>query len=181
MRDAGGHGGSSYAERNVPLIVVGQTCADRIRGSYKQIDVTPTIAVLMALPIPASSIGTLIPELLVDLSMEHQLYAFHYNTKRLMDKLISAEGEDRRSNTEIHEQFDEAKRQHATFISSTDATGNVVNMAAFKRAKILYVTAARAASEQLAKSYVNYDDFSIAVGLTVLLMVSALYQKKFSM
>lgn len=173
MRDAGGHGGSSYAETNVPLIVVGQKCADGIRDSYKQIDIAPTLSVLSALPIPASSIGALIPELLADLSMEHQLYAFHYNAKRLMEKLVLAEGLDRIGNSEIHEQFGAAKAQHEAFVRSTDEKLNAVNEAAFKRSKMLYVTAAKAMSEQLAKSYINYDDYSISVGLGVLFIVSA--------
>lgn len=172
MRDAGGHGGSSYAETNVPLIVVGQKCAENVRESYKQIDIAPTIAVLSAVPIPASSIGALIPELLADLSMEHQLYAFHYNGKRLMDKLMSAEGTDRVRSTEIYEQFNQAEAQYGTFIKTTDEKMNAVTVAAFKRAKILYVTAAKAMSEQLSKSYINYDDFSIAIGLLVLFTVS---------
>lgn len=172
MRDAGGHGGSSYAETNVPLIVVGQKCADGVRDSYKQIDIAPTLSVLSALPIPASSIGALVPELLADLSMEHQLYAFHYNAKRLMEKLILAEGSDRIGNTEIHEQFDAARAEHEAFIRSTDEKLNAVNEAAFKRSKMLYVTASKAMSEQLTKAYINYDDFSISVGLGVLFIVS---------
>lgn len=175
MRDVGGHGGSSYAEMNVPLVVVGQKCAGRIRESYKQIDIAPTIAALLALPIPASSIGALIPEMLADLSMEHQLYAFHYNAKRLMDKLILAEVTGRIGNTEIHAQFGEAKIQHKTFIQSTDNRSNSVNVTAFKRAKMLYVSAAKAMSEQLAKFYINYDDFSITTGFAVLFIVSAKY------
>lgn len=174
MRDAGGHGGSSYAETNVPFIVVGQKCGESTRESYKQIDIAATLAVLSALPIPASSIGSLIPELLADLTMEHQLFAFHYNAKRLMDKLILAEGSDRIADTEIHEQFEEAKVQHETFIRSSDENLNSVNSeAAFRRAKILYVTATKAMSEQLSKSYIDYDDFSIGAGLLVLLVVSA--------
>lgn len=178
MRDGGGHGGSSYAETNVPLIVVGQKCAESIRESYQQIDIASTLAVLSAVPIPASSIGALIPELLADLSMGQQLYAFHYNGKRLMDKLISAEGLDRIGNTEIHEQFQAAKAQHEAFIQNTDEKLNAVNVAAFKRAKLLYITTAKAMSEQLARSYINYNDFSIAIGLAVLFIVSAESNRK---
>lgn len=175
MRDSGGHGGSSYSETNVPFIVVGQKCAENIRESYQQIDIAPTVAVLSAVPIPASSIGALIPELLADLSMSHQLYAFHYNGKRLMDKLVSA---DRIGNTEIHEQFEAAKAAYEVFMQGTDEKLNAVNVAAFKRAKMLYITTAKAMSEQLARSYINYNDFSITIGLVVLLIVSAESDRK---
>lgn len=161
MRDTGGHGGSSYAETNVPLIVIGKKYAGAdMLESYQQIDIAATVSVLYGLPIPASSIGVLISELLTDLSMEHQLYAYYYNGNRLKHKLILAEG-----HTGVDEQFDEAKRQHEWFLRTADVR-------AFKRAKSLYVTSSKAMSEQLAKAYINYDDFSISVGFAVIFIVS---------
>lgn len=91
MRDTGGHGGSSYAEVNVPLIVIGPQCQqnDEI---FKQIDMTATISILLGVPIPSSSIGTLIPNFLQNLSMEQKLYAYFYNGQRLLNKLIEFHG-----------------------------------------------------------------------------------------
>lgn len=57
------------------------------RRVHQQIDIAPTLSVLLGLPIPSSSIGTLIPELLEGLSHEEQLVALYYNTNRLYKKL----------------------------------------------------------------------------------------------
>lgn len=57
------------------------------RKIYQQIDIAPTLSVLLGLPIPSSSIGTLIPELLEGLSHDEQLVALYYNTHRLYRKL----------------------------------------------------------------------------------------------
>lgn len=54
---------------------------------------------LYGLPIPASSIGTLLPNLITGLSMEQQLYALYYNGKRLLSKIIEIEGFDEVSDT----------------------------------------------------------------------------------
>lgn len=87
MRDSGGHGGSSYAEINVPLIVIGPQCQQN-DDTFKQIDMTATISVLLGVPIPSSSIGTLIPNFLQSLSMEQKLYAYFYNGQRLLNKFV---------------------------------------------------------------------------------------------
>lgn len=91
MRDSGGHGGSSYPEVNVPLIFIGKSCA-QTNVSYNQIDLPGTLSILFGIPIPTSSIGVLIPNLLTGLSMEQKLYAYNYNGERLLQKLSKIDG-----------------------------------------------------------------------------------------
>lgn len=54
---------------------------------YQQIDIAPTLSVLLGLPIPDSSIGSLITDMLSDLSYEDQLYALNYNSGRLLNMI----------------------------------------------------------------------------------------------
>lgn len=91
MRDSGGHGGSSTPEINVPLVFLSSSC-DQNADSYNQIDLPSTLSVLYGLPIPASSVGAIIPDLLNDLSMEQKLFAYFYNGERLLHKLIKLIG-----------------------------------------------------------------------------------------
>lgn len=96
MRDSGGHGGSSYNEISVPLIVFSTEAKqikmknyneDNNRKIYNQIDFTPTISALLGLPIPLTNIGCIIPELIENLiPLENQLFVFYYNTKQLLEK-----------------------------------------------------------------------------------------------
>lgn len=88
MRDSGGHGGSSFSEVNVPLIIIGSECSE-ISKSYPQTDIATTLSVLLGLPIPAESIGSIIPELLINYDEEEQLYLLHYSSKRLFEKMYS--------------------------------------------------------------------------------------------
>lgn len=89
MRDSGGHGGSTYPEIHVPLIVIGgKDCSNNDNEMiYQQTDIATTISILLGLPIPAESIGSIIPELIQQYSMEDQLFMMHYSTLRLLLKV----------------------------------------------------------------------------------------------
>lgn len=50
-----------------------------------QVDVTPTLAVLLGLPIPACNTGKLIPKLLLNLTVSELLYTYYYNAKQISD------------------------------------------------------------------------------------------------
>lgn len=50
-----------------------------------QVDVTPTLAVLLGLPIPSCNTGKLIPKLLSNLTVSELLHAYYYNSKQITD------------------------------------------------------------------------------------------------
>jgi hypothetical protein len=56
-RDRGGHGGDEDVVRGVPLVMVGRGIRARFHGGARQIDVAPTIATLLGLPMLAGSEG----------------------------------------------------------------------------------------------------------------------------
>lgn len=191
MRDGGGHGGSSYSEVNVPLIFLGPSCA-QTNDSYNQIDMPATLAVLFGLPIPASSIGVMIPNLLTGLSREQKLFAYYYNGKRLLQKLIEIDdghekkGKDniwistilKASNekchllhTEFSSQFTEAKNMHKIFLQMNTIENENERKKAFKLAERNYIGASKAMSDELADSYVNFDHICIVIGLICLVTV----------
>lgn len=190
MRDSGGHGGSTYPEINVPLIFLGPTCSQP-EYSYNQIDLPATLSVLFGLPIPASSIGVVIPNLLANLSMEQKLYAYHYNGERLLQKLIQLDGSrkyddegERKSFSEtsltrllqfccsISEFFSRwivAKNAHKTFLQLNSNSTEQIQV--FESAERNYIIASKAMSKKLADSCVNFDHVSIAIGLICLVTV----------
>ena len=55
--DRGGHGGTETSVTRVPLVLAGAAVRPGTRGRARHIDVAPTVAVLLGLPIPASSQG----------------------------------------------------------------------------------------------------------------------------
>ena len=55
--DQGGHGGGEPEVLGVPLVMAGRGIREGFAGSARQIDVAPTIAALLGLPIPSGSEG----------------------------------------------------------------------------------------------------------------------------
>lgn len=195
MRDSGGHGGSSYPEINVPLIFLGPSCTHE-NSSYNQIDIPATLSVLFGLPIPASSIGVLIPSLLTGLSMEQKLFAYYYNGERLLQKLFKLdsarkyddEGENGHSIDEEYfapskqpililkillleffARFIIAKNAHKKFLQSIPNSTEQIQV--FESAERSYITASKEMSDKLADSYVNFDHICISIGLVCLVTV----------
>ncbi|KAL1456052.1 hypothetical protein WDU94_000806 [Cyamophila willieti] len=111
MRDMGGHGGSTKPETLVPLVTLGNDCKqsdidimrnmetqrrislnDKVNrlnivhdNTASQVDVTPTLAVLLGIPIPSCNTGKVIPKLLQNIKLSELLYAYNYNTKQMTD------------------------------------------------------------------------------------------------
>lgn len=83
MKDSGGHGGASYSEKHVPLVLLGYNC---ISTSIDQIDIAPTIATLLGIEIPRGNIGALAIDLLGNISHNKLLYKMHYNLLQLNSK-----------------------------------------------------------------------------------------------
>ncbi|XP_031627446.1 GPI ethanolamine phosphate transferase 2 [Contarinia nasturtii] len=160
MRDSGGHGGSSYAEVNVPLIFLGPSCI-QTNDTYNQIDISATLSVLLGLPIPASSSGQLIHNLLDVLSMEQKLYCYFYNGQTLLAKLTLLN--DAIENEEFFLQFNDAKNAHKKFLQLNAKENDRLQY--FKSAERHYISSSKEMSNRLADSYVNFDHLCIALGL----------------
>lgn len=101
MKDSGGHGGTTYAEMNVPFIVLGQACfSDQISQS----DIPAILSTFMSLPFPSNSIGKISTKLVSFLPIQKILYFLRYNTLFLGNKTnVCAEKLDRAS--ELHYQL----------------------------------------------------------------------------
>lgn len=153
---------------------------------YNQIDLAPTISVLLGVPIPAGSIGIIIPELIEIRTTGEQLYAFYYNNVRLLEKiqLLPQELSKDRGLLQKHiffvlmyvknltfnfaeflVQHREAEHNHKRFEIEQSAGNAGVADYHFKRARMLYVAAAQEMSNELSGQYVKFDHYGIAVGL----------------
>lgn len=84
MKDSGGHGGSTYSEMHVPLILLGLDC---LATPISQTDIVPTLAALFGLELPSMSIGVVVANFLKQqLSKEQLLYVLRYNSLHLSAK-----------------------------------------------------------------------------------------------
>ncbi|XP_053685161.1 GPI ethanolamine phosphate transferase 2 [Sabethes cyaneus] len=166
MRDSGGHGGSTIPETNVPLLVFGNNCS-RSDDLFMQIDMAPTLAAILGVAIPHSSIGSLIEPLLSDFSSIDKAYVSYYNTKRLIEK-VQLFSDDNVREHDFFLQYKEAKLLHTIFLErGEDPT--IVSKAIKK-----YAAVSRNLSALLIKSYIKYDEFSMLIGICLGVLTSAL-------
>ncbi|XP_055536895.1 GPI ethanolamine phosphate transferase 2 [Wyeomyia smithii] len=166
MRDSGGHGGSTFSETNVPLLVIGNNCT-RSDDLFMQIDIAPTLATLLGVAIPYSSIGSLIVPVLDDIPPIDKVYAAFYNTKRLVEK-AQILSNDNVKKQDFFLQYKEAKLLHTIFLEHEDDL-TILNKAINK-----YSTISRNLSALLIKNYIRYDEFSMLLGICLGVLTSTL-------
>ena len=83
MSDSGSHGGSSPAETDISLTFVANGCSSHQKVNL-QVDLAPTLSVLMGVPPPTNSLGSLIEGILFSETLftsEQRLYASYVNAK----------------------------------------------------------------------------------------------------
>lgn len=114
MKDSGGHGGSTASETTVPLIFLGLGCKPSGR-QIKQTDIAATVATLMGIPLPANSIGTTLPEILVNYNIESALYIQYYNSINLLRKYA-----------DIQVDFDHCFSDHINFVKERKGNGSEI-------------------------------------------------------
>ncbi|XP_063238510.1 GPI ethanolamine phosphate transferase 2 isoform X3 [Bacillus rossius redtenbacheri] len=170
MKDSGSHGGASPAEVLVPIVTLGLGCpgSSRTAEPVGQIDLAPTLSVLLGLPIPAGSLGKLVPGLLRGLPPSRQLHALLYNARGLAAKFrghVAAH-----STHEGWMAFEDAVRLHSEWL----AAGGRSDGALFRRALGLYSIAAEEMSAVLAGSLVEFDECALAVASALLAQVCLL-------
>ncbi|XP_068147510.1 GPI ethanolamine phosphate transferase 2 [Drosophila tropicalis] len=166
MADGGGHGGNTPQETAVPLYLYSKNCSQTKSSSklrpYNQIDLTPTLSILLSVEIPTMSIGCLIPEMLQSLSKEQQLYAYFYNAHHLMNRARVRLGHDQVHNADYYGWYQEATQKHKQVILEETESSSLVN---YETAKLNYMRVAEKISVLLSESLIKFDYGFIALGL----------------
>ncbi|XP_004289530.1 PREDICTED: GPI ethanolamine phosphate transferase 2-like [Fragaria vesca subsp. vesca] len=95
MTESGNHGGSSYEETDSLALFIGlkNDVSDYLSSTHNniyQVDIAPTLALLLGVPIPKNNVGVLIPEIFGSLSEDQQLKALELNSWQLL-RLLQAQ------------------------------------------------------------------------------------------
>ncbi|KAL6225089.1 hypothetical protein ACLB2K_003941 [Fragaria x ananassa] len=95
MTESGNHGGSSYEETDSLALFIGlkNDVSDYLSSTHNnvyQVDMAPTLALLLGVPIPKNNVGVLIPEIFGSLSEDQQLKALELNSWQLL-RLLQAQ------------------------------------------------------------------------------------------
>ncbi|XP_068727731.1 GPI ethanolamine phosphate transferase 2-like [Montipora capricornis] len=169
MSDAGSHGGASLPETSTPLVFLSPLFEHGEGGIFsrkqvQQIDLVPSLSLLLGLPIPQSSIGVAIPDLFHFHSSREKLRALQLNAHQLSQTLI-ANGHSTNSLWE----FQHAIKLHSDWLrsSATDRNRKLIETMAGKVAK-QYILALEKMSSHMTASLSRYDLHAMVCGIGIL-------------
>ncbi|KAJ8307672.1 hypothetical protein KUTeg_014776 [Tegillarca granosa] len=180
MSDQGSHGGASVSETLVPVVYIkpGQTFVQNKRQdglvtfpAIEQIDVVPTLSVLLGLPIPQNNLGKLIDEMLDGFTIEEKLLAWHTNAYQVVQVF--------KQNLPNHEQepaflaYERTLESHRNWMfqmkgNLSSVTFNEVGV----RISQQYKDAIVLMSSKLSSSLTQYDMYGLLTSIYCLFVVS---------
>ncbi|XP_035600561.1 GPI ethanolamine phosphate transferase 2-like [Oncorhynchus keta] len=170
MSETGSHGGSSAHEVNTPLVLISPAFKRKVGmekpPTVEQVDLTPTLALGLGLPISQNSVGRLIQPVVEEASLRDQLRFMHLNGHQLScllkDSMPAYEKE------EGYEQFRVAEKSHGNWLKLV-VEGNTSEVLNNMGKKVLkqYLEALRVMSAALSKQMGKYDMYSMVVGVVL--------------
>ncbi|XP_075959121.1 GPI ethanolamine phosphate transferase 2, catalytic subunit isoform X1 [Anarhichas minor] len=167
MSETGSHGGSSEPEVNTPLVLISPAFKRKVGmekpGVVEQVDLTPTLALGLGLPISQNSVGRIIPGVLEETSLRDQLRYLHLNGHQL-SCLLKDSTPDYEKEAGF-EQFRVAEKAHGSWMKLF-LEGNTSEVLTNMGNKVLkqYLEALAAMSSALSKQLGKYDMYSMVAG-----------------
>lgn len=158
MSDSGSHGGSSKAEVEVPLTFIIEGCKPDLQPKL-QIDLAPTMSVLMGVPIPSNNLGSLLFGVIDSFHLSHKLYAAFVNAQTIVSRSeTNADDPDYQLATKLY---------HDWLVH--DILGNGDKIAS------LFLNATARISSRAIESLAKFDNYLMVVGIIISFQVSNIY------
>ncbi|KAM6980233.1 GPI ethanolamine phosphate transferase 2 isoform 2-T2 [Aplochiton taeniatus] len=174
MSETGSHGGSSEFEVNTPLVLISPAFKRKVGmeqpAVVEQVDLTPSLALGLGLPIPQNSVGRLLHDIIEDSPIREQLRLLHLNGHQLSCLLKDSTPEYHKDPS--YELFRVAEKSHGNWMKLVveGNTSEVLNNMGRKVVK-QYLEALAAMSVALSKQLGRYDMYSMVVGMLLLLQL----------
>ncbi|KAK0149894.1 GPI ethanolamine phosphate transferase 2 [Merluccius polli] len=170
MSETGSHGGSSDPEVNTPLVLISPAFRRKVGmekpGTVEQVDLPPTLALGLGLPISQNSVGRLIPAVVEETPLRNRLRFLHLNGHQLSCLLRDSVAEHHK---EVGvEQFRVAEKSHGGWMklylegNTSEVLGNVG-----KKVLRQYLEALASMSSALGKQLGKYDMYSMVAGMVI--------------
>ncbi|XP_033637019.1 GPI ethanolamine phosphate transferase 2-like [Asterias rubens] len=176
MSDAGSHGGASASETITPLVFISSAFKQDQETpvphpeEVQQIDLAPTLAILLGLPIPQNSLGQAIPAMLEgSLSPREQLRALQLNSYQL--SRVLEQNIDSFESDIAYSMYQHALRLHATWLSHTPNSSTRYAQSLFDKAAGQYLKAMGSMRNKVASSLSRYDLHAMGCGVVLLWQV----------
>uniref|UniRef100_A0AAY4E8D9 GPI ethanolamine phosphate transferase 2 C-terminal domain-containing protein n=1 Tax=Denticeps clupeoides TaxID=299321 RepID=A0AAY4E8D9_9TELE len=184
MSETGSHGGSSEPEINTPIVFISPAFKRKVAMEtppvVEQVDLAPTLALALGLPISQNSVGCVIPAVFEETSLREQLRFLHLNGFQLScllkDSIPTFQKEDG------YEQFRVSEKSHGNWMKLY-LEGNTSEVLVNMGRKVLkqYLEALKSMSSALSRQLGKYDMYSMVVGMSVCVCLQMLLLLLFAM
>ncbi|CAH1774450.1 unnamed protein product [Owenia fusiformis] len=176
MSEQGSHGGATPAETTTPLIFLsslfnngkGQTFS---KECVRQIDLVPTLSLLLGVPVPQNNLGVAIPQALSYHSPGDRLRAMQLNADQVLSLLKqNVQDYQREEGVLLHSR---ATQLHARWLALYD-TGTVSNTTLHQLANTtmdMYQSATKSARDKISSTLTTYDTHALVVAIFILYLV----------
>lgn len=155
MSDLGSHGGSSKAEVEIPLTFLLEGCQPDFKTKL-QIDLAPTLSVLMGVPIPVNNLGSIILSAIDRFQLSHKLYATFTNAQSIVANLPSNNFDDYN--------YQLAVKLYQDWLTSNDTKNG-------EKVADLFSTATSKMSSQIIERLANFDSYLMVIAIFLSLQV----------
>ncbi|XP_061542655.1 GPI ethanolamine phosphate transferase 2 [Phycodurus eques] len=168
MSETGSHGGSSEPEVNTPLVLISPAFKRKVGmekpDEVEQVDLTPTLALSLGLPISQNSVGRVIQSVFEETSLRDQLRFLHLNGHQLKSLLKDSIPDYEREAG--FEQYRVAEKAHGSWMKRY-LEGNMSEVLTNMGKKVLkqYFEALSTMSSALSKQLGKYDVYSMIAGM----------------
>ncbi|XP_061642842.1 GPI ethanolamine phosphate transferase 2 isoform X1 [Phyllopteryx taeniolatus] len=168
MSETGSHGGSSEPEVNTPLVLISPAFKRKVGmekpDEVEQVDLTPTLALSLGLPISQNSVGRVIQSVFEETSLRDQLRFLHLNGHQL-NSLLKDSIPDYEKEAGF-EQYRVAEKAHGSWMKRY-LEGNMSEVLTNMGKKVLkqYFEALSTMSSALSKQLGKYDVYSMIAGM----------------
>nr|XP_057919264.1 GPI ethanolamine phosphate transferase 2 [Doryrhamphus excisus]XP_057919265.1 GPI ethanolamine phosphate transferase 2 [Doryrhamphus excisus]XP_057919266.1 GPI ethanolamine phosphate transferase 2 [Doryrhamphus excisus]XP_057919267.1 GPI ethanolamine phosphate transferase 2 [Doryrhamphus excisus] len=168
MSESGSHGGSSELEVNTALVLISPAFKRKVGmekpTEVEQVDLTPTLALSLGLPVSQNNVGRVIPGVLEESSLRDQLRFLHLNGHQL--KCLLKDSIPDYEKEPGFEQYRMAEKAHGSWMKRyLEGNGSEVLTNMGKKVLKQYLEALASMSSALSKYQGKYDMYSIIAGV----------------
>ncbi|KAK3577520.1 hypothetical protein CHS0354_026476 [Potamilus streckersoni] len=174
MSDQGSHGGASVSEVTVPAVFLSPSFSNIPESSQgeiiQQIDLPPTLSVLLGIPIPKNNLGSVVTSTLIGYSKEEVLWFLYSNAEQIV-KLFEANFENYDTDGSF-EMYRLAVQEHSDWLDVMKSHGDSPVVDEKSRSiAYRYKLVIQSMTARISSSLTMYDMYSMITAVILLWLV----------
>ncbi|XP_076075722.1 GPI ethanolamine phosphate transferase 2, catalytic subunit-like [Mytilus galloprovincialis] len=174
MSDQGGHGGATESEIKVPVIFLrtGEISSQKKKKDIpvheiEQIDLAPTLSLLLGTPIPKNNIGTVVTDVFAGFDIQQKLVALMVNGLQVSEVL-----QHNVADYELDKGYQLYTRTHKSFVTWINSNmSTAVSLEQGFNLRKQFEDSIKLMSTKVSSSITQYDGYGLVVSIVLLWLI----------